>query len=646
MSLSSTFPSFEDLSGFNNSPFGAFWEKEEAQKMNFKLLTNNSIAKENNLAVSFSLALATDTPTIDKKVSKINGIDNFTVFIVAKSGTIKNFSGTTKEASEFTGLKIENIIEIRAVELGYNLLGSSLSKETIQKWVNEYDKWMNPSGFFSSEQLDYIYKEAVNYYENNKFTILTQPVTNKILIMLLEALRKDLKYYFNEDYVAKFLQQIALEFKSKAMITDPNRWNPYLANQERNPDYDPYFITNINAEKIRMEDAVQQFEGLLDQSALDVLLISALQTKVPLEIRSLLSAIYKSVRDGFIEMYQDAKAMLQTFADLPEMYNAFLVGLYNGLIRFLASLIEMIGFFVSLANPGNWESFVEGFKKFFSEIWSTLKTLIAAYFKKFTVAQNPIDFIKIFVEEITGIAIELFLLYVSLGVSATKKIAEGLEQLLKNPKATVEDWMDYFKKRKKEDSPENPPNLLDEVDDIVGNRKKTLDDVESGKIKLDEDANGNKRKKGDETRSSNYAEMKVDDYFETQKFVIGKNEGTLKRVSENTVSTLDDSIKKGIDGIYEFSTPPPKYVIAEVKYNTATLSKTTTKSGGAQMSEQWVKYDLNFGAVSAEIRREILVQGYEPLLCTVSKQGKVTVNTINQTLTEATKSSVWEGKVT
>ncbi|MBC8884066.1 hypothetical protein H9X57_14140 [Flavobacterium piscinae] len=34
-------------------------------------------------------------------------------------------------------------------------------------------------------------------------------------------------------------------------------------------------------------------------------------------------------------------------------------------------------------------------------------------------------------------------MYVSLGVSATKKkIAEGLEQLLKNPKATVDDWMD------------------------------------------------------------------------------------------------------------------------------------------------------------------------------------------------------------
>lgn len=221
--------------------------------------------------------------------------------------------------------------------------------------------------------------------------------------------------------------------------------------------------------------------------------------------------------------------------------------------------------------------------------------------------------------------------------------------MLKNPKTTVDDWKDYFKKRKKDGVEEKPveieEEILEQVNDVVGNRKKALDDVESGRIKLDEDANGNKRKKGDETRSSNYAEMKVDDFFETQKFTIGKNTGTLKRISTTTVNTLDDAILKGIDGIYEFSTPPPKYIITEVKYNTARLSKTITKSGGTQMSELWVDNNLIKGTVSPEIRRDILAKGYEPILCNVSKQGKVTVNKIKQTLTEATKSSAWGGKI-
>ena len=54
------------------------------------------------------------------------------------------------------------------------------------------------------------------------------------------------------------------------------------------------------------------------------------------------------------------------------------------------------------------------------------------------------------------------MLYVSLGASAAKKLAEGLERLLKNPKATVDDWMDYFKKKKKDDNPDtNKPNVED-----------------------------------------------------------------------------------------------------------------------------------------------------------------------------------------
>ncbi len=182
------------------------------------------------------------------------------------------------------------------------------------------------------------------------------------------------------------------------------------------------------------------------------------------------------------------------------------------------------------------------------------------------------------------------------------------------------------------------------IETIFAKRKKLLDEIETGKTKLDVDANGKKRKSGDQTRYSNYAELKIDDYFETQTFRIGGNKGTLKRISTVAVETLDDTIRKGIDGIYEFSSPPPKYIITEVKYNTATLSKAVTKSGGSQMSETWIKYDLNFGAVSPEIADDILIEGYEPLLCNVSKTGKVDVQTINQTMTTASKGTTWIGK--
>jgi hypothetical protein len=174
-------------------------------------------------------------------------------------------------------------------------------------------------------------------------------------------------------------------------------------------------------------------------------------------------------------------------------------------------------------------------------------------------------------------------------------------------------------------------------------RRKIIEDFESGKLEPNKKADGSKRKLGDETRTSNYAEMKIDDYFETQTFRIGGNIGSLKRISLNTVKSLDDSFMKGIDGIYEFSTPPPKYIISEVKYNTAKLSKNVTNSGGIQMSELWIEYDLRKGAVSPELRRDILAKGYEPILCQVGKDGKVSIQTIEQTLTSAKKGSNWNG---
>ncbi|GHT71180.1 hypothetical protein AGMMS50239_40220 [Bacteroidia bacterium] len=61
----------------------------------------------------------------------------------------------------------------------------------------------------------------------------------------------------------------------------------------------------------------------------------------------------------------------------------------------------------------------------------------------------------------------------------------------------------------------------------------------------------------------------------------------LKRIGvEDAPNSLDDKIKKGIDGIYENATPPPKYVIDEAKYGTSQLGMT---KDGPQMSDDWIK---------------------------------------------------------
>lgn len=76
----------------------------------------------------------------------------------------------------------------------------------------------------------------------------------------------------------------------------------------------------------------------------------------------------------------------------------------------------------------------------------------------------------------------------------------------------------------------------------------------------------------------NFGEVVMDSYMES---VRGAS-----RISGNPVTSLDDIINKGIDGVYESASPPPKYIIAEAKYGTSKLNLT---DDGLQMSDAWIK---------------------------------------------------------
>ncbi|MBC2005228.1 hypothetical protein HCA78_15740 [Listeria booriae] len=133
-------------------------------------------------------------------------------------------------------------------------------------------------------------------------------------------------------------------------------------------------------------------------------------------------------------------------------------------------------------------------------------------------------------------------------------------------------------------------------------------DVESGAVKLITTK-----------RKGNYGEMKMDVHYEST---------TYSRISSDRATSLNDKIVKGIDGVYENASPPPKYVIAEAEYGTSRLGKTNS---GKQMSQDWInsanRLDNAVGKKKAdEIRFEALVNpaNVEKSLIKVSKDGSVT----------------------
>ncbi len=345
----------------------------------------------------------------------------------------------------------------------------------------------------------------------------------------------------------------------------------------------------------------------------------------------------------FITFFTSLKTFLINFKNSSRIQFSFFCGIFNGLVEFICGFIDIGILLIKLENTNDKDytllievqevfeemvnSLIEKYKEdpeFLSKIFAdALDKHIQEYYNdpnltNYQIAHN--------VGEDLVLVIDIVVSIIAF-IKGLSKVAQKL------PKLT--NWIDDILRRSK--------NIPKQITKVI--EQKLIDDVEKGITKLDVDEFGKKRKPNDYTRHTNYSEMKIDKWFETQTFTINNRTGTLKRVSTKTITSLDEPITKGIDGVYEFSSPPPKYIITEVKYNTAKLDTKITKSGGTQMSEFWIEEDLKKGAVSPEIRRDILLNGYEPLLCHVAKDGKVTVNVIEQTQTTAKKGKLWNAIV-
>lgn len=133
-------------------------------------------------------------------------------------------------------------------------------------------------------------------------------------------------------------------------------------------------------------------------------------------------------------------------------------------------------------------------------------------------------------------------------------------------------------------------------------QRQAIGDIESGKQTLDSNA-----------QKGNYGEMKMDQYFE---------ECGSQRISGGRVTDLNASTKPGIDGVYLDDGPPPKYIIAEAKYNTSRLS--TLTDGTKQMSDKWIIARLE-QAVGYDMALEIMASGYDKVLFQIMPDSSYTI---------------------
>lgn len=199
-----------------------------------------------------------------------------------------------------------------------------------------------------------------------------------------------------------------------------------------------------------------------------------------------------------------------------------------------------------------------------------------------------------------------------------KKVAQNIEKETAETaaKKTVRETLEALGKKESNEIAKVITKEADELaEDAVKQAKKKFDDIQK---QFDHKEASNKQK-------GNFGEIASHDNLLNNKTL--KDKGyNLKRLGEDAPTGLDDKIRKGIDGIYENTTPPPKYVINESKYGSSKLNPKT--KDGPQMSDDWVKerrrLEEQVGRQKAEEIMEALDKGeVDKVLSKVDANGKV-----------------------
>lgn len=539
----------------------------------------------------------------------------------------------------------------------YGIVSSNNGNELIQKY-KEYDKTLEESYGYGDNEKDFIIyietKGRLNF-NNVVFIKMSKAMRNYIATLkdrnaLYEKFSKEIVSQLdrNNDYAKPFVSEqnlinafvVEMEYREiKSFDIDNSNHTP----SEFLSKVFNHLSDTIRGFKISEEYWNPQLKS--DKYLMTPLLLPSLNTEKAARALYIVSLLPNSHKNKVLPLIniaiQFAKAIDSVYTILKEtsekskLLFAFYCGVINGTLELLTGIIDMLLIIIELLlktelntsaeNRLLLESLIEIFENLGEEflknpnfLGEAIKKAVSDYFDKrydrsnfsYVVAHNMGEDLILTVDIIISIV----------------SVVKGLAGLARRAPKFV-NWID--------DAVRRNPNLAKYLDELP--ERKLLNDVDSGKRNLDEFADGRKRKYGDNTAYSNYGEIKARLFFEDNTFKIGDNTGTLKYISLDKVTDLDAPIRKGIDAVYEFSTPPPKYIITEVKMNTKgykgwkpTIDKTVTKSGGSQMTDKWIKFNLE-EAVSEEVFQDILLNGYERILVGVSKENDMILETLDKT---------------
>ncbi|NOQ75368.1 MAG: hypothetical protein GQ574_25380 [Crocinitomix sp.] len=214
-------------------------------------------------------------------------------------------------------------------------------------------------------------------------------------------------------------------------IVDENSWRYLLPNGEKNEAYDPYLpvdsvelfasgiLTSMLKSSKKILGVIESIEQFTEESVFFV-------HTIVVTVKKLFVGINK-----FIHFLL---SLLEGFIDVLAHINAFFIGIYNGIIEFIASLFDLLEFFTGLMKKENRTAFIEGIDEFYEKyekegLWSIIKEILDTFIQKYKDAPDSYDVAKYLGEDIIQIIIEILITAATGGGAAIKRLGKILADI-------------------------------------------------------------------------------------------------------------------------------------------------------------------------------------------------------------------------
>jgi hypothetical protein len=315
------------------------------------------------------------------EVRKPAGNNDLYIYVKKKN----NVAITKKEVAllRHSGIEFKDI-EVLNFSLGKNLVKLiELDPKNANAMVDDLMDWMEINDTAHSEDRGFYLEIIKTYVKTYPSDFEYEPPNGfeqfyELFVLCIELGVIDISN------TAGFLQNevfLALSKSIRDLKLGDERWNPKIGFEEKGAKYDPLLVNSENIKKgisATLDEFLQKEKPVVETDKLTTTDTYAfiIEDKLLESLNGVLYEIKKFIVDA-----------LEGLTDLLDrelkMYNALIVGLINGFIELLASIVDAIGLLVGIFNYETQNQLAGAISKFIREFnWATAIVFIKKELKE------------------------------------------------------------------------------------------------------------------------------------------------------------------------------------------------------------------------------------------------------------------------